>query len=59
LSPSDNEVGAEYKKWKDEMDERAYMARTNALALAGALGDDEAGDGDKKETIEKNEQKVL
>jgi hypothetical protein len=58
LSPSDNEVSVEYRKWKDEMEERAFMAKSNPLALAGALGDDEAGDGDKQQTTDNRETKV-
>ena len=44
LSPTDDELKVEYRKWREEMDDRAFMAKSNPLALAGALGDDEGGD---------------
>lgn len=41
------------------MEERAYMAKSNALALAGALGDDEDGDNQKPKAVETAESKVF
>jgi len=34
------------------MDERAFMAKSNPLALAGALGDDDGGDGQASQAME-------
>ena len=39
------------------MEERAFMAKSNPLVLAGALGDDEGGDGQTSQTME-TESKV-
>ena len=58
LYPVDSALNEEHRKWKEEMDEKAYMAKSNPLALAGALGDDEAGDGQKSQVIESRESKV-
>lgn len=38
------------------MDDRAFMAKSNPLALAGALGDDETGDGVKAQAAESGEK---
>jgi hypothetical protein len=51
-------IFTDYEKWKEEMDDKAFMAKSNPLALAGALGDDESGDGQKPTTQEANDQKV-
>jgi hypothetical protein len=42
--------------WKQEMDDRAFLAKSNPLALAGALGDDETGDGVKPQLTESGEK---
>jgi hypothetical protein len=41
------------------MDDKAFMAKSNPLALAGALGDDESGDVQKAAVQEKTDSKVL
>jgi hypothetical protein len=41
------------------MEERAYMAKSNALALAGALGDGEDVDSQKPKAVEATESKVF
>lgn len=38
------------------MDDRAFFAKSNPLALAGALGDDETGDGVKPLPAESGEK---
>jgi THO complex subunit 2 N-terminus len=58
LSPTDGAVNDEYRKWKEEMDEKAFMAKSNPLALAGALGDDDAGEGKDADMTEISEPKV-
>jgi hypothetical protein len=58
LNPSDNAIGEEYRKWKEDMDEKAFIAKSNALALAGALSDDESGDGQKPQVPEVSESNV-
>jgi hypothetical protein len=58
LNPADNGINEEYGKWKDEMEDKAFMAKSNALALAGALGDDESGDGQNPQVLEASESKV-
>lgn len=41
------------------MDEKAFMAKSNPLALAGALGDGENGDAQKPQPAEPRETKAL
>ena len=50
-------ISDEYRKWKEEMDEKAFMAKSNPLALAGALGDDEGGNVQTSQAME-TESKV-
>jgi hypothetical protein len=40
------------------MEDKAFMAKSNALALAGALGDDEGGEDQKPQVVESSETKV-
>lgn len=40
------------------MEDKAFMAKSNALALAGALGDDEGGEDQKPQVAESSESKV-
>jgi len=40
------------------MDDKAFMAKSNPLALAGALVDDESGDVQKPQVSESRELKV-
>ena len=56
LSPTDDELKVEYRKWREEMDDRAFMAKSNPRALAGVLGDDEGGDGVKPQAAESGEK---
>jgi THO complex subunit 2 N-terminus len=58
LNPPDNVINDEYRKWKEEMEDKAFMAKSNPLALAGALGDDEGGEAQKPQVSECNESKV-
>jgi len=58
LNPPDNVINDEYRKWKEEMEDKAFMAKSNPLALAGALGDDEGGEAQKPQVSESNESKV-
>jgi THO complex subunit 2 N-terminus len=58
LHPNDSRIGEEYKQWKEEMEEKSFMAKSNPLALAGALGDGEIADSMPAQAIESNEQKV-
>ena len=48
----------EYKRWKEGMDEKAFLAKSNPLALAGALGEDEAGEVAKSQVMDVGESKV-
>jgi hypothetical protein len=40
------------------MDDKAFMAKSNPLALAGALGDDDSGEAPKINVQEVNDLKV-
>ena len=40
------------------MEDKAFMAKSNPLALAGALGDDEGGEAQKPQVSESIESKV-
>ena len=40
------------------MEEKAFMAKSNALAVAGALGDGETAEGQKPQAPEVTEAKV-
>jgi hypothetical protein len=40
------------------MDDKAFMAKSNPLALAGALGDDESASAQKATIQDGNDQKV-
>jgi hypothetical protein len=52
LNPDDAVIKDEFKKWKEDMDEKAFMAKSNPLALAGALGDDDGVDGQSSQAME-------
>jgi len=52
LDPADDATVEEYRKWKEEMDEKAFLAKSNPLALAGALGDGENAEGQTSQAME-------
>jgi hypothetical protein len=58
LHPNDSRIDEEYKQWKEEMEEKSFMAKSNPLALAGALGDGESADSIPAQAVESNEQKA-
>ena len=58
LNPADDAIKNDFKKWKESMEERAFMAKSNALALAGALDDDENGDDQRQQVADTGEVKV-
>ena len=41
------------------MEEKSFMAKSNALALAGALGDDENSESQPVQAVESTESKAL
>jgi hypothetical protein len=41
------------------MEEKSFMAKSNALALAGALGDGETSDSQPVQVVESSESKAL
>jgi len=41
------------------MEEKSFMAKSNALALAGALGDDENSESQPVQAVESAESKAL
>ena len=47
-----------HKSWKLEMDEKAFVAKSNALALAGALTDGEMSDVPKQPVPDSTDNKV-
>jgi len=59
LHPNDEHIDQEYKQWKEEMEEKSFMAKSNALALAGALGDGENPDSQPAQAVESTESKAL
>jgi len=59
LHPNDEHINLEYKQWKEEMEEKSFMAKNNALALAGALGDGENSDSQPAPVVESTESKAL
>ncbi|ORX92450.1 hypothetical protein K493DRAFT_303320 [Basidiobolus meristosporus CBS 931.73] len=58
LSPEDQEVENEYKKFKDKMDDQAFSAGSNALTMMTALVDDDAGDGSGGSILSTNEAEI-
>jgi hypothetical protein len=54
----DESIQEDYRKWKDQMEDRAFMAKSNPLALAGALGDDENPVSQNSGIVESGEVKV-
>ena len=59
LNPTDGVIKDDYRKWREEMDERAFMAKSNPLALAGALGDDGTESAKNADVPESSESKVF